>query len=75
MEAVSIVHEHNYENPCDYKILFEEWSSYVSAVKYLEQSVKEYISQGWIPQGGISITLSGSNHYCLSQAMIKISKE
>jgi len=75
MESLSIIHEHNYEKPCNYKILIEEWYGYESAVKYLEQSVKDHIKQGWIPQGGISITLSGSDHYCLSQAMIKISKE
>ena len=74
MEAVSIVHEHNYEKPCDYKILIEDWPSYESAVKYLERSVKEYIRQGWIPQGGISITYN-NGEYCLSQAMIKIAKE
>ena len=42
----------------------------VHAISFLEQRVAQYISEGWIPQGGICVCYEGGDirYY---QAMIK----
>lgn len=41
------------------------------AVKRLEREVKELCSEGWEPQGGISIAVTDYQWYIVCQAMIK----
>ena len=40
-------------------------------VKKLEREVKELCSEGWEPQGGISIAVTDYQWYIVCQAMIK----
>jgi hypothetical protein len=41
-----------------------------SYISRLESDVNKYIKDGWSPQGGVSISMTESDHFC-AQAMVK----
>ncbi len=56
-----------------YKIVYADRFLYDNATADLEAEVNALIKEGWIPQGGVSITTNAENHqrYVLCQAMVK----
>ena len=68
---------HHEQQPIDYVILTENDYSYYSACSDLTKKVQKYIQNGWIPQGGISISSREVGcliDYTICQAMIKLKK-
>ena len=43
----------------------------VDTISFLEQRITKYISEGWIPQGGICVCYDPDNGLRYYQAMIK----
>ncbi len=66
------------EKNMDYTVIVGREAICFEARKELERKVKEYISHGWKPLGGVSVskidstfTYSGSKEFVFAQAMIK----
>ena len=58
----------------DYDIICVSDQYSITAAAKLRKAVKDYISMGWEPQGGVSTSISGSGIYTttiMTQAMIK----
>ena len=56
-----------------YRIISEEGSyssSYETYVR-LEEEINQYLKNGWILQGGVSVGSIGNDYFCICQAMVK----
>ena len=55
-----------------YKVVYAEKLDLYNAIEDVEKEVKELKSQGWVEQGGVSVSSQGiDGNYVVSQAMKK----
>ena len=61
-----------------YTILQLHYNDIDEATERLNHEVQKYLKIGWVPQGGISISISkhgSTDFYTLAQAMVKVKEE
>ena len=62
----------------DYTILHFHYNDIDEATGRLSCEVQKYLKTGWVPQGGVSISVCKhgyDEYYTLTQAMVKIETE
>lgn len=58
----------------DYRVILVEQLSTSEAIRELEGKIKDYISDGWEPVGGVGVsyyTIGRDIHTCLCQGIVK----
>ncbi len=57
------------QNITNYQIV-TTWGTQITACSDLAQRVKELISEGWQPSGGVSFYIMNADLYCCAQSMV-----
>lgn len=54
-----------------YQVVYETGNSMFEALNKLEKEIRDLSSEGWRPQGGVSIAVAHYDGYFVCQAMVK----